>query len=283
MDKGYALVTAFPLDGRSPFGLDCAVVVEEALTIEVEGIGTYTLMWTPTAPRRAAAACTAEDGLLGDDAEALCLAVGFAFTEGLIDGLADLRHAAFCPDDPRVVRLRLRDPGRARVRRRDVVVTASCGICGGRDGAGAPGESVPQAGDGLTADGPLLSSLMAEMERRQEVFGATGGAHAAVLFGPGGTVLAAAEDLGRHNALDKVIGRCLLRGLAMGGCGAVLSSRLSVEMVAKAARAGLQIVAAVSAPTSLAIELAARSRITLLGFVRGDRGTIYTCPWRISG
>ncbi|MBF0375642.1 MAG: formate dehydrogenase accessory sulfurtransferase FdhD [Alphaproteobacteria bacterium] len=283
MDKGYARVTAFRLGDASAAGSDCAVIVEDALTIDVEGVGAYTLMWTPTEPRRAAAAYTALDGLLGGGAEALRLAIGFVFTEGLIEGLDDLRHAAFCPDDPGVVRIVLREPGRAKVRRRDVVVTSSCGVCGGRDAALALEGGLPEARDGLTADGPMLAALMSEMERRQTVFGATGGAHACALFGPGGAMLAAAEDLGRHNALDKVIGHGLLQGVAMGDCGAVLSSRLSVEMVAKAARAGLQIVAAVSAPTSLAIELAARRRITLLGFVRDGGGTVYTCPWRVLG
>ena len=94
---------------------------------------------------------------------------------------------------------------------------------------------------------------------------------------------AAAEDIGRHNALDKAIGACLLAGRSTAGCGGVLSGRVSFEIVAKAARAGLEVIIAVSGPTSLAVEAADHWHITLCGFVRGGRMNVYTHPGRIEG
>jgi FdhD protein len=123
--------------------------------------------------------------------------------------------------------------------------------------------------------------LMEAMKQRQAVFSTTGGAHAAMIFSADKEILAVAEDLGRHNALDKAIGLCLLRQQPIAGCGAMLSSRLSFEMIAKSARAGLEMVAAVSAPSSLAIAMAERLGITLCGFVRGECATVYTHPERI--
>ena len=119
------------------------------------------------------------------------------------------------------------------------------------------------------------------LRETQTVFEATGGVHAAGVFDAAGAMLATAEDIGRHNALDKAIGECLLAGRATGGCGVVLSGRVSFELVAKAARAGVEVILAVSGPTSLAVEAADRWNITLCGFVRGDRMNVYTHPGRI--
>jgi FdhD protein len=119
---------------------------------------------------------------------------------------------------------------------------------------------------------------MTAMRGRQALYEQTGGTHAAAVFGPD---VAIAEDLGRHNALDKVIGRCLLQRQDLASCGVLLTSRLSFEMIVKAARAKFQLVCAVSAPTSLAIEIANRCGITLCGFVRENRATIFTHPNRV--
>ncbi|NMG30072.1 formate dehydrogenase accessory sulfurtransferase FdhD [Aromatoleum evansii] len=264
----------------------CHVIDEEALTIDVEGVGRYTLMWTPAEGDErddGAAGFVAGEGVLGDEPvpERLALAAGFAYSEGIIGSLDDIATMAVCPDRQDVVRMRLVAPERVAVKRRDVVVASSCGVCGGRDAIEDGFDDFAPVGARLRLAGSELTALMAAMQRRQHLFRTTGGAHAAALFSPRAGIVAAAEDLGRHNALDKVVGECLLREVPLAGCGVVLSSRLSYEMVAKAARAGFELVAAVSAPTSIAIVLAERVGITLCGFVRGPSATVYTHPHRI--
>ena len=123
--------------------------------------------------------------------------------------------------------------------------------------------------------------LMNGMREQQGIFERTGGSHAAAIFNTAGEVVAVAEDLGRHNALDKAIGLALLQHGSVAGYGAVLSSRLSLEMVVKAVRTDLEIVLAVSAPTSLAVDVAQHFGVTLCGFVRDKRATISSHPHRI--
>lgn len=283
LGNGMRLVASHRVEGGGHRVAEDAVIVEDALTIDVAGVGSYTLMWTPTSAQAVAHGYVAGDGFLGGgkESEALALALGFTFTEGIIDGLHDVATLAVCPDNPGVVRMRLADPERVSVRRRNVVMNSSCGVCGGRDMIETLGAADCRVGDGLRLPASLLHRLMADMQARQTVFANTGGAHAAAIFGPGGDILAIDEDIGRHNALDKVIGRCIVEGRPLRGNGVVLSSRISLEMVAKAARAGFQVVAAMSAPTSLAVDCAERWGITLCGFVRGDRLTVYTSPWRV--
>lgn len=270
-------------DGRSGGRANCRVIDEDVLTIDVEDVGLYTLMWTPTEGDALACGYVAGEGVLGaaPAPERLALAVGFAHSEGLIGSLADIASMAVCPERPDVVRVRLVAPERSVVRRRDVVLTSSCGLCGGREALADGFDDFPPVAERLRLAAAELAALMAAMARRQRLFRATGGAHAAAVFSSHADILAVAEDLGRHNALDKAIGECLLRALPLAGCGVVLSSRLSYEMVAKAARAGIELVAAVSAPTALAIALAERVGITLCGFVRGHAATVYTHPQRI--
>ena len=282
---GTAMVDAvfLPGGGEQPRPTRCPVVTEDALTLDVEGIGFYTLMWTPVSARGVAQGYTAEDGLLGDidDPEALSLALGFARSEGLIRSVQDIRALSLCPDDPRVVRVQLRDPAAVAVGRRDVVVTSSCGICGPREILQDNALHLAPVGDRLVLPGAGLPALMASMREAQQVFEETGGSHAAALFDDEGPI-AVAEDLGRHNALDKAIGRVLMERGETAGCGAVLSSRLSLEMVLKAVRAGIEVMLAVGAPTSLAIQVAERFGVTLCGFVRDDRATVFTHPRRIA-
>ena len=142
-------------------------------------------------------------------------------------------------------------------------------------------EAVPACGNALTMGEARCQELAEALRGGQPVFAATGGAHAAGVFSGAGEFLATAEDIGRHNALDKAIGACLLADRATTGCGVVLSGRVSFEMVAKAARAGLEIIVAVSGPTSLAVAAADHWNITLCGFVRGDRMNVYTHPSRV--
>lgn len=261
----------------------CWVVEEETLTIDVEGVGAYTLMWTPTEAARGASGFTPADGLLaeGPVPEALALAAGFAYTEGLFDRLEEIRSLSVCPDKHGVVRLALVDPQGARVRRRNVVVGSSCGICGGRERVDDVVRGVPPVGDTLRLPVGRLDEIMAAMRRRQAVWLATGGTHAAAIVDGTGRIVAMAEDLGRHNALDKAIGLCLLAGIPLAGCGTALTSRVTLEMAAKAARAGLELVAAVSAASSLAVEITARFGITLCGFVRNGRATAFSHGHRI--
>jgi FdhD protein len=261
----------------------CQVIVEDALTLDVEGVGFYTLMWTPASASPAAQAFTLEDGVLGDveDPEALSLALGFARTEGLIRNLTDIRALSLCPDDPRVVRVQLRNPTSVHIERRNVVINSSCGICGPREILEENALGLEAVATSLYLDDQQLPILLAVMRDGQYVFDETGGSHAAAVFDAAG-VLATAEDLGRHNALDKAIGRVLIEGRTLTGCGLLLSSRLSLEMVLKAVRAGIEIVLAVSAPTSLAIQVAERFNVTLCGFVRDGRATVFTHPERLT-
>jgi FdhD protein len=127
----------------------------------------------------------------------------------------------------------------------------------------------------------MLAGFMEQMVRDQALFAATGGAHAVALYAEDGGRIAFAEDVGRHNAMDKVIGQALLDQALDRVAVAVASSRASFEMVQKAATAGIPIMATVSAPTDLAVDLAQRARMTLIGFLRGDRFTLYTHPQRI--
>jgi FdhD protein len=284
---GFRTLDAYslPAGAGSAARIECAVVEEDILSIEVEGVGSYVLMWTQTEPLGDPIGYTREDGMLADTEcpEALALAAGFCFTDGLMSSIEDIDTLAFCPDAPGVVRVQLANPSRVAVSRRNVVVSSSCGFCGSREMMENLTREMPLVRDTLRVDRSQLGRLMATMHERQTLYGKTGGSHAAAVFGPDIEVFAVAEDLGRHNALDKVIGKCLLQRRDLASCGLLLTSRLSFEMVVKAARAGFQLVAAISAPTSLAIELASRTGITLCGFVRDDRATIFAHPNRIAG
>lgn len=269
-------------DSSEPDQADCWVVAEDALNIDIEDVGTYTLMWTPT-EGALATGFVAGEGVLGaaEVPERLALAVGFAFTEGIISGLQDIASMEVCPERPDIVRMRLVAPAEVKVRRSNVLMTSSCGVCGGRDVLEGGLADLPGVTDTLRMSVAGFVPLMEAMQQRQTIFSITGGAHAAMVFSGDQQILAVAEDLGRHNALDKVIGKCLLQQKPLYGCGVVLSSRLSFEMITKSARAGFEVVAAVSAPSSLAITMAERLGITLCGFVRGECATVYTHPGRI--
>ena len=260
----------------------CWVVEEQALRVEVQDVGHYILMCTPTGADEAAGFLP-QDGVLGTDGGpgALALAAGFLLTEGLIDGMGEVLSMAVCPDVSSLVRVRLVDPARGRSVRRSGLVTSSCGVCANVDGLLDLGGGSLRVGQTLQLAADQLQQHMLAMRARQTLFGRTGGTHAAALFAPDGTLLALAEDLGRHNALDKVIGHCLLHGLPTAACCVALSGRVSLEMITKAARAGLELVAAVSAPSSMAIDAAQQVGITLCGFVRGDRLTAFSHPARL--
>jgi FdhD protein len=236
------------------------IICEQPLTIEVEQVGSYTIMCTP-----------------GDE---IALALGFAFTEGLIDSSDDVNVLIKCPDNPHTVRMQLVNPPDKKADVRNMLVVSSCGICGDKD-INKKIASLPILDESLHITVAQLTELPGLLRKRQELFRATGGTHAAGIFYEG-EFLTVCEDLGRHTAFDKAIGTCLLKKIVTRGTASVLSGRVSFEMLAKAARAGIELIAAVSAPTTLAIKAAQRCNITLCGFVRDGRATIYTHPQRIS-
>jgi FdhD protein len=219
----------------------------------------------------------------GHEAE---LAIGFLRTEGLIRE-ADVVRVRYgspttlaAPDDTVVVHLRDRfDP--SIVAERHFVATASCGICGK-----ASIDEIVVRCDPLP-DGPVVArstilALPAALRAAQRAFDETGGLHAAGLFTPAGELVALREDVGRHNALDKVIGsQAIARALPLNDRLLMVSGRVSFEIVQKAAAAGVAIVAAVSAPSSLAIDAAERLGVTLVGFLRGDGFNVYAHDRRI--
>ncbi len=221
----------------------------------------------------------------GNEAE---LAVGFLHAEGLIDGPGDVvgvelgdAGAVSRPDDEVLVRLR-RPFDAARVAERHFAVSSSCGVCGKAvlDDVRLRARPLP---DGPAIAPAVLWSLPVQLRSAQAVFEATGGLHAAGLFEADGRLLAVREDIGRHNALDKLIGSRLLAGdLPLHGRIVLVSGRIGFELVQKAAVAGVPILAAVSAPSDLAVDAAAEVGMTLVGFLRGDRFNVYTRPDRVA-
>ena len=219
----------------------------------------------------------------GHDAE---LAAGFLFTEGLIRRREDIRSIEPCGGSGNAVRVEL-DPelaldlGRLE---RHFYTSSSCGVCGKSSVDALKTVSIfplPPASPWLASS--LVHRLPAALRRSQEVFSATGGLHASALFSAAGQLEAIREDVGRHNALDKLIGWALLeKRLPLAESILLLSGRASFEMMQKAHAAGLSVVAAISAPSSLAVELAKESGQTLVGFLRKQSMNIYAGGARIA-
>jgi FdhD protein len=220
----------------------------------------------------------------GHEAE---LAVGFLRTEGLIAGAADVRNVEFGdpgalnrPDDTVIVRL-TKPFDASAVAERHFVATASCGICGkaSLDEIAVRAAEIPP---GPVVARTVLLGLPDALRAAQAVFEKTGGLHAAGLFAPDGTLVAIREDVGRHNALDKLVGSQILAGRGpLNDRILMVSGRVSFEIVQKAAVAGIPIVCAVSAPSDLAVEAANRLGVTLVGFLRGDGFNLYANDGRI--
>ncbi|RJR46803.1 MAG: formate dehydrogenase accessory sulfurtransferase FdhD [Deltaproteobacteria bacterium] len=215
------------------------------------------------------------------------LAVGFLYTEGIIRNLAEITTLHFCGTGtdpllpPNVVDIVLTDAAQARTGRRHLEVAySSCSLCAKEAVAEICQKMAPVSSD-LTIDCPTLLALMARLERSQKIYQETGGTHGVALAAPDRGVFIMAEDIGRHNAMDKVIGRALLQRLDLTRMVALLSGRISFEMALKTARAGIPILAAVSAPTSMALALGQELNVTLVGFARRDRMNVYTHPERI--
>lgn len=212
----------------------------------------------------------------GHDAE---LAMGFLHGEGLIRSRGEVACVREGGPDGNVVYVELsaaQAPDTSRLQR-NFYATSSCGVCGKASLAALAGMfDIATVDAGLQVDAPLLTSLGDVARAAQTGFRDTGGLHAASLFDEDGQLIASFEDVGRHNALDKLIGSMLLDdALPLSRSVLHLSGRASFELVQKAAAAGIPVVAAVGAPSSLAIELAERTGILLAGFLRGDSFNVY--------
>ncbi|HEX9775331.1 MAG TPA: formate dehydrogenase accessory sulfurtransferase FdhD [Actinomycetota bacterium] len=221
----------------------------------------------------------------GNDFE---LALGFLFGEAMLAGRDQVATVSYCASGPpeqlyNQVTVELADaaPFEAERLRRNVYATSSCGVCGKASLEAVRVHCAPLA-EGPIVDADVISSLPDALRARQKVFERTGGLHAAGLFDAEGKLLLVREDVGRHNAVDKVVGALLMEGnLPASDRILQVSGRASFEIVQKAAVAGIPIVSAVSAPSSLAVDLAAETGMTLAGFVRGDGYNVYSGSSRI--
>jgi FdhD protein len=215
------------------------------------------------------------------------LAVGFLFTEGLIQP-SDVRRVAYCDDldddEQRynVVTVTLNRPFDHGTLHRNFYATSSCGVCG-KASLDDVALHCPAVAAGPAVPLDVLLGLPDGLRAKQKVFDRTGGLHAAGLFTPAGDLVSLREDVGRHNAVDKVIGEQVLAGrLPLSDHVLQVSGRLSFELVQKAAMAGIPVISAVSAPSSLAVEAGERFGMTVVGFVRPGRANVYTHPERVT-
>jgi FdhD protein len=221
--------------------------------------------------------------LPGDD---INLVAGFCFTEGIIasrDDLVSIKHCEAIANKGRVlVQLNLNRPNSSNryEERAEYVSKSSCGVCGKSKAEEIFTELQPVETSHRVHLGEILA-LKECFEARQTIFPLTGSTHSACIFDFGENLLASAEDIGRHNAFDKVIGALILEGRPQDAFLAIVSSRLSFEMVQKAGVLGIEILSGLSAPTSMAVSMAERLNITLIGFLRANSMSIYTHPERI--
>ncbi len=246
-----------------------AVAVEAPLELRAGGESIILVMRTP-----------------GDDEE---LARGLLFAEGVIDGAADLADMHRPPPSTPAEAGNLLELGiaadevRRRMPARSLYASSACGVCGRTSIA-----SLEQRAGAVLADLPVAATVLAELPARlraaQAVFDRTGGLHAAGLFDAAGQVTVVREDVGRHNAVDKAVGWALAAGqVPLAASILCVSGRASFEIVQKAVVAGIPVVVAVSAPSSLAIDLAERFRVTLCGFTRAGGFNVYSHSSRIAG
>jgi FdhD protein len=215
------------------------------------------------------------------------LAAGFLLTEGIIQDrrdIADLRLLGTDADNEVIAELRPGVDVETWRLARSSFVGASCGICGKRSREAMCIAAPRLAQDGLIVNHRLIEKLPNLLLGHQHGFEQTGGLHAAALIDAAGELQSVFEDIGRHNALDKLIGHCVLRDiLPLSQSIVLLSSRSSFELIQKAAMAGVPLLATIGGPSSLAIEAARDCGMTLAGFVRGERFNVYSGEWRIAG
>lgn len=251
-------------DGARPQPGSDWVAVERALEIHIAGAPPLVTMRTP-----------------GHDAE---LAAGLLHGEGVVREAADIVAMRQGASEPDVLRVLLRAQARERLPRlqRSGLMNSACGVCGRQALPPLPLADESGIDDTLRLQPDWLLGLPAQLRAAQEGFDATGSLHAAGLFAAGGRLLALREDVGRHNALDKLVGHALLQGqLPWRGQVLVLSGRASHELLQKAVQARVPVVCAISAPSSQAIALADRYGITLVGFIRAQRFKVYSGAGRL--
>lgn len=226
----------------------------------------------------------------GNDFE---LALGFLRTEGVIEGMSDVASIRYCTDGGKqeeqenIVRVELIEDRLVDLARlqRHFYTTSSCGVCG-KSSLEAVRQTCPSAPGDAVRPFTIRASMLTEVPERsrcmQTVFAHTGGLHAAVLFDADGAIHCSREDVGRHNALDKLLGACMASDhWPVGKHGLFLSGRACFELIQKAAMAGIPLIAAVGAPTDLAVSLAEETGITLIGFLRENRFNVYSHPGRV--
>ncbi len=248
-------------DGEIRSGSD-DLAAEEPLQILISGESLVVTMRTP-----------------GHDRE---LAAGFLWTEGLIKSREEIlsfrdQASLDCPTE-NTIDVELRDgvnrPGNPE---RNFVSNSSCGLCGKSSIDEVHARGLKPISEGFSINAETLCSLPEKLRARQAVFDRTGGLHAAALFDAKGELVALREDIGRHNAVDKVVGWALLRGFVpLSRHVLLVSGRGGFEIIQKAISAGVPIVASVSAPSSLAVQLARKENLTLIGFLRGRRFVVYS-------
>ena len=249
-----------------------AAATEEPLDIRLHGRSFAVIMRTPGQDR--------------------ALAAGFLLSERVIRSADDVGAIEHCrhPDQRRahhvvdvflVADAAKRVPGMLESRR-EIVANSSCGVCGRATIDELRRDIVPLAIE-WTVDVPFVRALPSRLRATQTVFEETGGLHGAATFSRSGALLSSAEDVGRHNAVDKCIGALLLSAAVEKPDALAVSGRVAFEIVQKAWLAGISIIVAVSAPTTLAVDLAREAGITLIGFARGDNLNVYTHADRIAG
>jgi len=241
-------------DGSMP--REESVAVEEPLEIHVNGQPWITTMRTP-----------------GQDRE---LALGLLYTEGILADIVDLESITV-DENVVLVEGQIAIDGHTR----GFVRSSSCGVCGRASLDAIMARHPPAISpDGYTIDTITIEELLNQLRSEQSLFDSTGGVHAVALFNEYSEITDLAEDVGRHNAMDKIIGRSIGQ-LPLSNHGFLLSGRVSFEMVQKAVMVGSPCIVAIGAPTTLAIELARQHGITLIGFARESRFNVYTGAWRL--
>jgi FdhD protein len=259
--------------GESTRQAPASVVVEEPLEIRINDQPVAVLMRTPGAEKE--------------------LAVGFCLSEGLIADFADIALVHHCgqtlptmedseaglEESRNMVHITLTSPAASRDPRLDVVRLVRSGC--GRTDAGELASQLTPLDNNLRVPRTVLLKLTSTIKQEQEAYREAGGIHAAGIFTSHGGLVTIREDIGRHNAVDKVLGHCLMQGIPLKDKILVSTGRASYEMVTKAVRLGLPVAASLSSPTSLAVELAEHLNCTLIGYLRGQRMRIYTHAWRL--
>lgn len=235
------------------------VITERPVTIMIDRVGSFTVMCTPS------------------DLEAL--AIGFIFSEGMISRMDEVVETYTKPELPDVIGIEIQDPTKIGIGR-NLIIASSCGMCGVRN-IDKMIQTIQPCDQTFKVTNRLLVETMQKLRRLQNIFDLTGGSHGAAIFDRSADIISFAEDIGRHNALDKAIGKCLLSGQGPQGYGVALSGRVSLEIVTKSAKAGIELIAAVSAVSSYAVSASEKWNITLCGFVRPDKINVYTGLERI--